>query len=557
MEYASVVWAYAGRTLLKRIDAVQDTALRVIAGTSGGVDLAALHWDLDVQRLGIRRLDTGARVAAQLQRMGDECRCSQEFRAWVARTKPYGSPPPSFPIRARDAYRAPPKCHGKSPFAFLIMASRSLKMDLCDVGKEYLERRQIEPVPAPWDTPVEAAAMSLAPEWPVLGSAGTRSPEQTKAGQKWHHDLIGMGVIQASLEEKHLIVAHTDGSAYWDAVGGGGAAAVWQFLPSSTANSNTTWVQGGHDRVQTGSLSHNFHAEMVGVILALERVRIHASGRGWELRDSRLMIVSDCQEVVRRLISVDDGQSTPFWSLTSRASNLLLQLESAGLSISLEWSPGHAGVEQNDRADEMAKLAAVASRTNPGGGMTYPRPLSLVRNACRMRARDHDHAMFLREGKAKALRRNLAPLAAKAGSSEEAQPLARLLHMSMEDNQGLKWSRQTQVALVKLRLGNTPTRGMLDRVGVTGHSLQESLCICGATDNTVLHRVLKCGHYAGRRRPLRDAIIRAGVPYSMRSALGLAGVPVTARAGIFSAWEEFLSKSGLGDLATRLPRAPD
>lgn len=151
-------------------------------------------------------------------------------------------------------------------------------------------------------------------------------------------------------EEKGSLVIFTDGSASAD---GGGAAAV-----SSSTNKTLS--------LPRSSFFSNHETELLGILLASQLARE-------QIRTSRICnpviaMFGDNQGVLR-LVN-DIPRATSGQHLVIKIQTILRQLPE-NTKINLYWTPGHAGIDLNEKADELAKQAS-SEQTN-----SYRLPASL------------------------------------------------------------------------------------------------------------------------------------------------------------------------------------
>ena len=111
-----------------------------------------------------------------------------------------------------------------------------------------------------------------------------------------------------------------------------------------------------------------FDAELMGVATALE----------WALeRDlpGPIYVLLDAQNAIDRLRGNRPGAGQ---ALTLRAYRAASQLALGGRPVTIQWVPGHRGIEGNEQADQAAKRAA----NRPPGPGYDGLSLAYIRRAC-------------------------------------------------------------------------------------------------------------------------------------------------------------------------------
>ena len=99
-------------------------------------------------------------------------------------------------------------------------------------------------------------------------------------------------------------------------------------------------------QVPAGRYTSSFHAELVAIRKALDIV----DQQGFNSAN----IYTDSQSVVKFLESGPQAVKT---ALTNEIWNLLSKLSTNEKEIRIVWVPGHAGLEGNEKVDEIAKNA--------------------------------------------------------------------------------------------------------------------------------------------------------------------------------------------------------
>jgi ribonuclease HI len=89
-----------------------------------------------------------------------------------------------------------------------------------------------------------------------------------------------------------------------------------------------------------------FDAELLGVVRALQLA---------EKVEDPVTILLDSQAAIARLRHTQPGLDQ---ALVIQAHAIAQRLHTRGCQPTIQWVPGHAGVEGNERADQAAKQAA-------------------------------------------------------------------------------------------------------------------------------------------------------------------------------------------------------
>ncbi|ODM21420.1 hypothetical protein SI65_02263 [Aspergillus cristatus] len=196
-------------------------------------------------------------------------------------------------------------------------------------------------------------ARQLASILPADPSEGFESTIQTTSSQfpGQIEVLPGPEALAAAQSLSPRLAIWSDGSRLEN--GRCGAGIAWQ-------EPGGTWKTQG---IPLGKGYEVFDAELCGVVQAL--------WVAWKVGDQRpVTILLDSQAAIARLRHTQPG---PGQALAIQAHAI-----AKGLHATIQWVPGHAGVEGNERADQVAKQAAGKP---PGRG---PKEISLA-FACRAR----------------------------------------------------------------------------------------------------------------------------------------------------------------------------
>ena len=221
MEYASQAWAGARADLLKKLQQLQNEALRCIAGVHSTTNLTALHMELELPHLARRRLQAGACMGAKLNRLGDYSTTSRCWHAWKSK---WGGTrgARNLSVFPEIEYRRPNGGRRLGPIEFCQQGLRALAIEEDDVNPAPLMRREhVHEVRRPWMAPevqLGEDGCKLSPRplkypWPVMQAAGKRNTVGTKAALDYTYEVIEECMNVAKNNKVRLLLAFIDASA--------------------------------------------------------------------------------------------------------------------------------------------------------------------------------------------------------------------------------------------------------------------------------------------------------------------------------------------------------
>lgn len=226
-----------------------------------------------------------------------------------------------------------------------------------------------------------------------------------------------------------------------------------------------------------------YEGEGVGILLGLELVRTKLVSR--RARDS-VTFGADNQAAITATRLIKAAPSHYIWDLINEGVHKHLSLRS-NISLHLNWTPGHEGIDGNEKADAEAKKASLGDVSDVE---SLPRTLreklpfssSAVRQAMLGKIKKEAESLWTK-----------SKYYARIHRFEEIHPASKFIQVTR------RMHRKRSALLFQLRTGHAPLESYLFRIG----KVDSPRCPnCGQDDETVFHYLIRCPQFANERARL-------------------------------------------------------
>ncbi|KAI0992818.1 hypothetical protein K3495_g15366 [Podosphaera aphanis] len=184
----------------------------------------------------------------------------------------------------------------------------------------------------------------------------------------------------------------------------------------------------------------------------------------------------------------------------SRSLSAARELEEHGVTVTLEWVPGHSDIAGNTNVDKLAKEAALEPPDD-----SYPMSLAYVSQLISQeKIQEWDNILT---------RYNLSH---PGGPSSYSNLYPRQIRRKVWTPRGTK--KEFCSAFYQLKIGHGYFKSYLNRIGKS----IDDLCLCGAIQ-TPRHLLLECRRYKKNRKKMKDSlcITRLTLPLLLHTNRGV------------------------------------
>ena len=423
LEYGIPAWARLQETSLKELDKVQSQCLRTIVGATSHSSSDALDTICNMTPIRIR-----------IEEM-----CKREYVKILS--KPAGHV-------LREMMEETENQKFISPLSYLKHMSKDLSREIS--GFEVEEER----LPTPEDI-INTGVIEEMVVVEDIGNSKNRTEEQKEEGKH----KIKKFIIDNSAEK---IIVFTDGSVSEGAVGRASCAAV-MMAPQGEIVTKSELV---------GDYANNVEAELNGIALAVEMGINHWEEVG---QKNDIYIMTDCKSAID--LAIRFNQARGHNEALDRIKVAVKIVEMSKMKVKVAWVPGHAGVDQNEMADELAKAATKEMKSAPKSKLSL--------STCRKIGRGLAVKKWQQRWRRGTAGRDTFYLIPRVGRAKM-----------------LPQQRKTGVTYCRLLLNST----LLLEHQKRWKTSETSTCDCNSAIESVGHFLLECPIYNQQRRALVDGI---------------------------------------------------
>ena len=338
---------------------------------------------------------------------------------------------------------------------------------------------------------------------------------------------------------------------------------VWYEWSGDVSAPKKGLCMRGQSSERLGKGADNVFAETSGIGLVFEdceRVGERLDMAGYD--GVRLAVLCDCQPAISIVLgpAARGGVEVEpaYWGIREHVQKCIARLCSderpIRWSITVEWVPGHTGMEGNEKADELAKAAMTRSKTaktsQPGGRVRVGRPYALVAKSIRRRGKILDREQFLSRTSGGRMRDALGglPIVGMYKVYREASK-----GLNLNEDEFLPWTRKAEICIGRLRMAQEVTT--LTRRHAGNAHMSSDCPICGNAEGTTAHLLYACQKLDEDRQMLARelGVIGEGkLRVEQEVLFGLKGVPAKDRPLVLLLLARFLRSTRLDGLLTSI-----
>ena len=431
LEYACAVWQIADA---KPLDEVQRKSLCLCLDAYGTSGREALEVELGIKPLHIRRQELSIREGAKIISKSDEILIKKSWLNWKDEIE-------------SEKFLSP---FGKLQLQLEDMSSET-GITTFNIEPEFSFEDSLQP-------------SKKRPEyWDRLGSSKSRTEEQQHESRS---------IIQGLLDNcsPTSIIAFTDGSCQPNPGPCGAGSCI--FMPYQDNPICLKRPVSGYSSILLG--------ELVAILITVDHVAEEIN----KTDSSEVHIFSDSQSAIGILML--GWQPTQHKQTVAEIRQKISRLEQKNIKVDISWTPGHANIKGNEKADRLAKEASLEAAA----------------------MKSDTEVVTMADIKQAAVKMGLSQWQRQWESSETGRTLFRYKPKVTDRSQIDYPNTISYRNIAKLRLGYNQLRDYQFKLGISNNNL----CECNQLE-TVEHYLLHCERYFNEREALRTHIFNTtGTP---------------------------------------------